>query len=136
MNKLKIELREKKLKSKSQNDCENINFLQAMIKFFGGKAVEAARNLAIRTPDSKRTLSDMDNGALSLIVDEDIVLVDAEEGVQSLPEDELDEGLQSLPEDELDEGLQSIPEDELDKGVQSLCKNIEDIWLSTTYILF
>ena len=84
MNKLKSKCKEKS-KSKAQNDCDNINLLQAIIKSFKEKAVEAARNLAIRTPDSKRTLSDLDIGVQSLSVDKDIVLGDTEEGVQSLP---------------------------------------------------
>ena len=124
---------------KAQNICDNINLLQAIIKFFEGKAVEAARNLAIRTSDSKRTLGDLDrgvhgrsvdvdglpldkldNGVQSLEVDKDIVLGNTEEGVLSLSEDELDEGFQSLPEDESDEGSQSLPEDELDEGVLNL----------------
>ena len=42
----------------------------------------------------------MDNGVQSLKVDEDIVFVDKDEGIQSLPVDDLDEGVQSLALDE------------------------------------
>ena len=126
------------METKAQNDGNSIDQLQAKIKSFEEKAVEAARNLAIRTPDSKRTLSDLDVGVQSLSVDKDIVLGDTEEGVQSLPEDDWDEGFQSLPEGELDSGVQSLeanenivfgnkgngvqsfPVDDLDKGVQCL----------------
>ena len=37
---------------------------------------------------------------------------DKDDGVQSLPEDELDKGFQSLPEDELDKGVLNLPLDE------------------------
>ena len=99
MNKLKSELKEKS-KSKAQNNSDNINLLQAIIKFFEGKAVETTRNLAISIPDSKWTLSDMDNSVQSLKVGEDIVFGDKNKGVQSLPVDDLDKGVQSLPLDE------------------------------------
>ena len=65
---------------------------------------------------------------------------DKDDGVQSLPEDELDKGVLNLPLDEdslpgeqvpslsvdkgivlgdMEEGVQSLPTDELDEGVQS-----------------
>ena len=73
--------------------------------------------MAIRTPDSKRTLSDLDKGVQSLSVDEDVL---------NLPVDGLDEGVQSLSVDkdivlgDKDEGVQSLPVNGLDEGVQSL----------------
>ena len=62
--------------------------------------IEAARNLAFRILESKRTLSELDEGVQSLSVDKDIVLGDKDEGVQSLPVDGLDEGVQSVSLDE------------------------------------
>ena len=80
------------METEAQNDVKCINQLQAKIKFLEEKAVEAARKLAIRTLDTKRTLSDLKEGVQSLSVDKGIVLGDTEEGVQRGPEDDWDEG--------------------------------------------
>ena len=82
----------------------------------------------------------MDNGAQSLKVDEDIVSGDKDDGVQRVPEDELDKGVLNLPLEEdshpgeqvpslsvdkgivlgdMEEGVQSLPADEMEEGDQS-----------------
>ena len=63
--------------------------------------IEAARNLALRILESKRTLSDLDKGVQSLSVDEDVLsLGKLDEGVQNLFLEEMDKGVQSLSLDE------------------------------------